>query len=59
MGPHFGYINKFTRNDFMLWKFKMETMLKARELWGLVNRKDVKLNEQEVAALSTYTKRGN
>jgi hypothetical protein len=32
MGPCFEYINKFTRKDFMLWKFKMETMLKAREL---------------------------
>jgi hypothetical protein len=32
MGPHFVYIDKFTRKDFMLWKFKMETNLKAREL---------------------------
>jgi len=52
MGPHFEYINKFTRRDFMLWKFKMETMLKARELWGLVDGKDV-------AALSAYTKKEN
>lgn len=36
----------------MLWKFKMETMLKARELWGLVDGKDV-------AALSAYTKKEN
>ncbi len=43
----------------MFWKFKMETMLKARELWGLVDKKDVKLSEQEVVALSTYTKRKN
>jgi len=32
MSPHFEYINKFTRKDFMLRKFKMETMLKARVL---------------------------
>jgi hypothetical protein len=52
MGPHSEYINKFTRKDFMLWKFKMETMLKARELWGLVDGKDV-------VALSAYTKKEN
>jgi hypothetical protein len=43
--------------DYMLWKFKMETMLKARKLWGLVDGKDVKPSKGEVAALSAYTKR--
>jgi hypothetical protein len=31
MGPRFGYVDKFTKKDFMFWKFKMETMLKARD----------------------------
>jgi hypothetical protein len=35
----------------------METMLKAKELWGLVDGKDVKPSEHEVVTLSTYTKR--
>jgi hypothetical protein len=30
--PCFAYIDKFTWKDFMFWKFKMETILKAREL---------------------------
>jgi hypothetical protein len=37
----------------------METMLKARKLWGLVDGKDVKLSEHEVVTLLTYTKRKN
>jgi hypothetical protein len=57
MGPLFRYVDKFMGKDYMLWKFKMETMLKARELWRLVDGKDVKPSEGEVAALSTYTKR--
>lgn len=57
-GPHFRYVDKFTRNlDFMIWKFKMETMLKVRDLWGLVDQKDVKLTKGEVAAIAAYTKR--
>lgn len=34
-------------------------MLKARELWGLVNGKDVKLNGQKVVTLLVYIKREN
>jgi hypothetical protein len=59
MDPRFGYIDKFTRKDFLLWKFKMETMLKAIKLWGLVDGKDVKPSEQEVVTLSIYIKRRN
>ncbi len=35
----------------------METMLKARKLWGLVDGEDVKPSEGEVAVLFAYTKR--
>jgi hypothetical protein len=57
MGPLFKYVDKFTGKDYMLWKFKMETMLKARKLWGLVDGEDVKPSEGEVAVLFAYTKR--
>jgi hypothetical protein len=36
MGSQFGYLDKFTKKKFMLWKFKMETMLKVRDLWGFI-----------------------
>jgi hypothetical protein len=54
MSPHFGYVDKFIGNDFMLWKFKKETMLKARELWGLIDGKNVKLKESETIAIFAY-----
>jgi hypothetical protein len=56
MGPRFGYIDKFARNDFMLWKFEMETMLKAKYLWGLIDGKEAKPNECNATILSTYAK---
>jgi hypothetical protein len=56
-GPHFRYVDKFIGKDFMFWKFKMETMLKVRDLWGLIDQKDVKLTKGEVAAIAAYTKR--
>jgi hypothetical protein len=60
MDPHFGYVDKFIGNDFMLWKFKKEMMLKAREmlkaleLWGLKDGKNVKLGESETIAIFAY-----
>jgi hypothetical protein len=57
MGPHFGYVDKFIGNDFMLWKFKKETMLKAKKLWGLIDGKNVKLGKSETIAIFTYMQR--
>jgi hypothetical protein len=37
MDPQYEAIDKFEDKNFMLWKFKVETLLKAKELWGLVN----------------------
>jgi hypothetical protein len=42
MGPQFGYVDKFTKNNFMLWKFKMEIVLKVRDLRGFIDRKETK-----------------
>jgi hypothetical protein len=33
MGPQYKVVKKFRGKQYMLWKFKMETSLKARELW--------------------------
>jgi hypothetical protein len=40
----------------MLWKFKIETLLKARELWSLVGGTEQKLVATNVHALVAYTK---
>lgn len=58
MGPRFGYVDKFTEKDFMLWKFKMESMLKVRHLWGFIDGKETKPEETViVVALATYEKK--
>lgn len=70
MGPWFEYVDKFARKDFMFWKFKMQTMVKAKNLQGLINGKEVwckvygaksiwerSQNEHDAITLSTYTKR--
>jgi hypothetical protein len=56
-GPCFTCVDKFIGKDLKLWKFKIETKLKAKDLWGLVDGKDVKLAEGEVATIVAYTKR--
>jgi hypothetical protein len=40
MGPQYRAIEKFEGNNFMLWKFKVKTLLKAKEIWGLVSGKE-------------------
>jgi hypothetical protein len=45
MAPLHGHVNKFTRKDFMFWKFKIKTMLKSRNLWGHIDGSNVKLFE--------------
>jgi len=52
-----GYVDKFIGNEFMLRKFKKETMLKARELWGLIDGKNVKLGKSETIAIFAYMQR--
>jgi hypothetical protein len=34
MGP---LIEKIEGNNYVLWRFKMQTLLQAKELWGLIN----------------------
>ncbi len=42
----------------MFWKFKMEILLKARELWGPIDGTEMK-RQGDAAALLAYTKREN
>jgi hypothetical protein len=49
MGSLYAYINKFTRkDDFILQKFKMETMLKSRALWSHIDGSNVKPLENNI-----------
>ncbi len=41
----------------MLWKFKMKTLFKVKELWGLVTNKEVKPNSTNVVRLHIYTRK--
>ncbi len=43
----------------MLWQFKMETMLKVKELWGLIDKIEVKPNEAGIVATTTFVKKEN
>ncbi len=58
MGPLYGVFEKFEGKHYMLLKFKMETLLKARELRGLIDNTKVK-PQGDAAALLAYTKREN
>jgi len=58
MGPLYGVVEKFEGKHYMLWKFKMETLLKARELWGPIDDTEVKPQGDAIALLA-YTKRQN
>ncbi len=59
MGPRFGYINKFIGKDVMFWKFKMESVLKARNLWGFIDKKEIKPKVTIIVVLAAYEKKGN
>jgi len=37
----------------------MQTLMDAKELWGLINMTKVKLEEEDVIATITYTKKDN
>jgi hypothetical protein len=32
MGPQYGHVDKFEGKKYMLWKFKIQNLLKARDL---------------------------
>jgi hypothetical protein len=38
MGQQYGVVNKFERKHYKFLKFKLETLLKARDLWGLIDK---------------------
>jgi hypothetical protein len=57
MGRQYGAIEKFEGKNFMLWKFKVEMLLKAKELWGLVSGKKVKPNLINVLRLLVYERK--
>ncbi len=56
MGP---LVDKFESMNYMLWQFKMETMLKVKELWGLIDKIEVKPNEVDIVATTTFVKKEN
>jgi hypothetical protein len=56
MGP---LMDKFEGTNYMLWGFKMEIMLKVKELWGLIDKIEVKPNEVEIIAIATFVKKEN
>jgi hypothetical protein len=47
----YGHVDKFDGRHYTQWKLKIETMLKVRELWSLVDGNKQKLVETHVNAL--------
>jgi len=48
-GSLYVYTNKFTRkDDFILQRFKMETMLKSRALWSHIDGSNVKPLQNDI-----------
>jgi len=56
MGP---FMDKFEGMNYMLWRFKMEIMLKVKELWGLINKTKVKPNETDIVVTITFVNKEN
>ncbi len=56
MGP---LIAKFEGKNYMLLRFKMQTLLQAKKLWGLIDMIELKLYDYEVATIANYTKKEN
>jgi hypothetical protein len=58
MGP---LMDKFKNTNYMLWQFKVEMMLKAKELWGLIEKikTEVKPDEADIIAIATCAKKEN
>ncbi len=52
-------LDKFESMNYMLWWFKMETMLKVKELWGLIDKIEVKLDKADIIAIATFIKKAS
>jgi hypothetical protein len=54
-------MDKFKNIDYMLWQFKVEKMLKAKGLWGLIEKIKTEVNpdEADVIAIATCAKKEN
>ncbi len=59
MGPQYGVVNKFERKQYMFLKFKMETLLKARDLWGSIDEIEKKPYEKDEVVLLNYSRKPN
>ncbi len=57
MGLEYGVIKKFEGKNFILWKFKIESLFKARELWGLINGEEVKLYPSNALGFLVYERK--
>ncbi len=58
MGPPYGVVKTFEEKHYIFWKFKMETLLKARDLWRLIDDIEMKPHG-DATTLLTYTKKEN
>jgi hypothetical protein len=50
-------MDKFDGTNYMLWQFMMEMMFS--ELWGLINKMEVKPDEIDVVTIATFVKKEN
>jgi len=50
-------IYKFEGKKYMLERYKMQILLDAKELWGLIDISKVKPKEEDLIAIVTYTKK--
>jgi hypothetical protein len=59
MGPLYSHIDKFERQNYMLWKYNIKTLLRVRDLWSLIGGAKQKSATTNANALVAYTKREN
>ncbi len=43
--------------NYMLWQLKRETMLKVKELWGLIDNIELKLDKVDIIVTATFVKK--
>jgi hypothetical protein len=48
---------KFENMNYMLWQLKRETMLKVKELWGLIDNIELKLDKVDIIVTATFVKK--
>jgi hypothetical protein len=56
MGPPYGVVKKFEGKHYILWNFKMEILLKARELQGLIDDIEMKPHGDATTLLANTKK---